>query len=46
MKAYYEYEDGTFWAILTAGGDCFTSEGCKYNERGKFNEVIHDIFTR
>jgi len=32
MKAYYEYEDGTFWAILTAGGDCFTAERCKYED--------------
>jgi len=30
MKSYYEYEDGTFWAILTAGGDCFIIEGNKY----------------
>jgi hypothetical protein len=32
MKAYYEYEDGTFWAIRTAGGDCFTAEGSKYKD--------------
>ena len=30
MKAYYEYENGTFWAIRTAYGDCFTAQGNKY----------------
>ena len=30
MKAYYEYEDGAFWAIRTEDADCFTSEGNKY----------------
>jgi len=32
MKAYYEYEDGTFWAIRTEGGDCFTAQGNKYEQ--------------
>jgi len=30
MKAYYEYEDGTFWAIITEGNCCFTCHGSKY----------------
>ena len=30
MKAYYEYEDGTFWAVRTEGNDCFTIHGSKY----------------
>ena len=30
MKAYYEYEDGTFWAIRTEGNSCFTANGSKY----------------
>jgi len=25
MKAYHEYEDGTFWAIRTEGSNCFTA---------------------
>ena len=30
MKAYYEYEDGTFWAIRTEGYICLTAQGSKY----------------
>jgi hypothetical protein len=30
MKAYYEYEDGTYWAIRTEGNACFTANGSKY----------------
>jgi hypothetical protein len=30
MKAYYEYDDGTFWAIRAEGCNCFTWEGSKY----------------
>jgi len=30
MKAYYEYEDGTFWAIRVKGENCFTAHGSKY----------------
>jgi len=32
MRAYYEYEDGTFWAIHTTGGDCFIAHGSKYED--------------
>jgi len=32
MKAYYEYEDGTFWAIHTEGSDCFVVQDSKYND--------------
>jgi len=32
MKAYYEYEDGTFWAIRTEGDECFIAEGNKYDD--------------
>ena len=32
MKAYYEYEDGTFWAIRTEGENCFTAQGSKYED--------------
>ena len=27
MKAYYGYEDNTFWAIRTNGCECITAEG-------------------
>ena len=37
MKAYYEYEDGTFWAMRTECNDCFTAYGSKYNS---FNPEI------
>jgi hypothetical protein len=30
MKAYFEYGDGTFWALRTEGYDCFTAQGNKY----------------
>ena len=30
MKAYIEYEDGTFWAIRTEDNNCFTTQGGKY----------------
>jgi hypothetical protein len=32
MKAYYDYEDGTFWAIRTEGENCFIAEGSKYDD--------------
>jgi len=32
MKAYFEYEDGTFWAIRAEGENCFTAGG----KDGKF----------
>ncbi len=32
MKAYYDYEDGSFWAIRTEGKDCFTANGSKYRD--------------
>ena len=32
MNAYYEYEDGTFWAIRTEGPACYTAWGSKYCE--------------
>jgi len=31
MKAYIEYEDRTFWAIYTEGGDYITLQGNKYD---------------
>jgi len=31
MKAYYEYEDGTFWAIHTEGKNYYTAKGRKYD---------------
>jgi hypothetical protein len=30
MKAYFEYEGGTFWAICTEGNACFTAQDKKY----------------
>jgi len=30
IKAYYEYEDGTYWAIRTEGNDCYIYHGSKY----------------
>jgi len=30
MKAYYGYEDATFWAIRTEGHYCFTAHGSRY----------------
>jgi len=30
IKAYFEYEDGTFWAMRTEGYICLTVQGSKY----------------
>ena len=30
MKTYFEYEDGTFWAIRTRDSDCFAIHDSKY----------------
>jgi hypothetical protein len=43
MKEYFEYEDGTFWAIRTEGSNCFTVHGSKYS--GLNPETMLDIKT-